>query len=220
MTAAANATVEVARQELDAAARELFVACRDSAELTEPISYLIGALYSLRWGQQLGIPDRAATARSADSPLDLAKLGLEVVRGELRTTGRWVQGFWANNAALRIAASFERICLAVGYATSGATEAAQREADARMWFRRERDQHLRGTNGARTSELGTVWDAVNTQKHDFCAPKHANVAAINEIVLVRALTIVLLLAAKNMDRILGAYQSTAELRPRPTKGQR
>jgi hypothetical protein len=65
----------------------------------------------------------------------------------------------------------------------------------------------KGPPGNRASEIGTVWDAVNTTKHEFCAPKHRFVAAVNELVLVRALTLVFLLASDHAAEISQAYEA-------------
>ena len=60
-----------------------------------------------------------------------------------------------------------------------------KDKDGKKCLRRLKDRHIRGA-GERTTAFETVWDAVNAQKHNLCAPKHSYVDAVNELIAQRA----------------------------------
>ncbi len=197
-----NVDLDDARAITKASIERLATLCKSDPRLTKPLSYLLGAAYSVQMLQRPVVQD-------GNDPEDLMRLADELARGECRTSGLWLHVYWINNAIHRLASSFERLSKAIGYDRSVAKTIEQRQEEAERWFEGERRKHVRNR-----SHMGVVWTAANKQKHEFTAPEDERVTVVDERIILGALHTVLELALQHPSAIARSYEHLVHGTPR------
>ncbi len=140
-------------------------------ELRDSLDYLLGALHALFRAHQLEFVDRSGPLNATywTGPLTRVRY---MEAGEIRTDGKWLAGFYFNDALARIAAALDRMVTLIERRTHGAKQSGKL---------RERLQALRwGTwctpdfilPGGQPSKAYRVYAEGNFLKHDpsGCAP--------------------------------------------------
>ncbi len=81
-------------------------AVRISPDLAGSLDDFLGAVYALIQAKRHDFTDRA------DRPIEIAaveKRALQIAAGRVRTEGKWIAGFYFNNALFRTAAVYHRV---------------------------------------------------------------------------------------------------------------
>lgn len=75
-------------------------------DLAGSLDDLLGAIYALIQAKQQGFTDRAGRPIQIDA---VTKRALKIAAGSVRTDGKWIAGFYFNDALFRTAAVYHRV---------------------------------------------------------------------------------------------------------------
>jgi hypothetical protein len=122
-------------------------AAHNNPDIAGSLDDLLGAVYALIQAKQFGFANRSA-------PIDITaveKRAKSIARGKVRTDGKWVAGFYFNNALFRTAAVLHRILkIALGKKAYVPVLLPEAQASYPHWS---------------SAKLAMVHDQVNDLKH-------------------------------------------------------
>lgn len=141
------------------------LAVRTNPDLAGSLDDLLGAIYALIQAKQHDFTDRA------DRPIEIdavAKRASKIAAGSVRTDGKWIAGFYFNDALFRTAAVYHRVLKIVAGENASMKTLLQKAQDLfPSW---------------ESNRLKIIDDQVNGLKHDPSGVHNSRMARYDDVI--------------------------------------